>query len=250
MGFFRRKKSTVSTNSSGNSTTSAAAAKAKKKQQPRKPKKHVHFTDIKPIHHDYEFDWSLESEYWFSKAELKKFNEVRFDEADVLRKERGIRTSSRNDAEGIEGDSRDHFIGDALTHALDDDNDAHEISLWGIEHFVWPVLQKEMVSRKKVLKKVVIEWSILKNRRKDPKGLELAEDVAELSKWARDVATERGIKYCEMKRGGGLLKNTRGMMMGKSGRKNQLSMMLKVGNGEQDFGSAHKNKIYGKDTFV
>ena len=236
---FGRKKSDSSSNGSTMSTKAAAT-----KKQPRKPKKNVHFTDIKPIQHDYEFDWDLESEYWFSKAELKTFNEVRFDEADVLRKERGIRTKSRNDADDIEEeDDRNDFIGDALTHALDDDNDGHEISLRGIEHFVWPVLQKEMVTRKKVLKKLVIEWRLPINRRKDPQGLKLAEDSAKLSEWARDVAKERGIKYCEMKRGGMLLKNARAMRMNKSERR--LSKHVKKGFSWKDMGTSSKNQIYG-----
>ncbi|KAL7439299.1 hypothetical protein ACHAXM_009833 [Skeletonema potamos] len=209
----------------------------KKKQPPSKTKKKVHFNDIKPIFHTYEFDWALEGEYWFSQAELKTFNEVRFDEADVLRKERGIRTISRNDADAIEEEEdRNHFIGDALTHALDDDNDEHEISLRGIEHFVWPVLQKEMVTRKKQLKKVVIEWRLPVNRRKDPDGLKLAEESAKLSQWARDVASERGVKYCEMKRGGVLLKNSK--IMAKSMRK-----VVKQGFSYKDMGS--RNAIYG-----
>ena len=239
MGLFGRKKSNGSTGST-QSTNKAAAPK----KQPRKPKKHVHFTDIQPIHHNYDFDWDLEGEYWFSKAELKSFNEVRFDEADVLRKERGIRTKSRNDADDIEEEEdRNDFIGDALTHALDDDNDGHEISLRGIEHFVWPVLQKEMVTRKKALKKVVIEWRLPINRRKDPQGLKLAEDAAKLSEWARDVAKERGIKYCEMKRGGMLLKNARAMRMNASDRR--LSKFVKRGFSFKDMGSSTKNQIYG-----
>lgn len=237
---FRRKKSDSSSSSSSKSTVAAAK---KEQQPPSKPKKKVRFTDIKPIQHNYEFDWELEGEYWFSKAELKTFNDVRFDEADVLRKERGIRTISRNDADAIEEEEdRNHFIGDAMTHALDDDNDGHEISLRGIEHFVWPVLQKEMVTRKKVLKKVVIEWRLPVNRRKDPKGLKLAEESAKLSQWARDVAQERGIKYCEMKRGGMLLKNSK--TLNKTMRMNgRLSTAVKRGFSYKDMGS--KNDIYG-----
>jgi hypothetical protein len=197
--FFRRRSSVDSTE---------GVNIVKKQSSKHHKKKRVTFKDSETEHHTYEFDWDYFDDYFYSKEEVKSFSEHRYDEADILRKERGIRTSSRNDAEGIEGDSRDHFIGDALTHALDDDNDAHGVSLRGIEHFVWPVLQKEMVTRKKQVRKVVAEWSIPKNRRKDPKGLKLAEEVAELSKWARDVASERGIKYCEMKRGGGLLRNS------------------------------------------
>ncbi|KAL7540060.1 hypothetical protein ACHAWF_006584, partial [Thalassiosira exigua] len=162
------------------------------------------FTDTAGQRHEYDFDWELEPEYWYSKGELKAFNEVRFDEADVLRKERGIRTSSRNDADDMTDNKRDVFIGDKITNALDDVDDSHEISLRGIEHFVFPVLQKEMVRRKKDLKKTVLGYSRDPvARRKDPGGDKLALESAHHSQWARDVATERGIKYCQMKRGGG-----------------------------------------------
>ena len=236
MGIFSRKKN-VKADTDGNST-----AFKKKQLSPRsKSKRKVRFTDIKPLHHNYEFDWDLEGEYWFSKAELKAFNEVRFDEADVLRKERGIRTKSRDDADEIDNEEdRNDFIGDALTFALDDDNDGHEISLRGIEHFVWPVLQKEMVKRKKILKKVVVQWRIPMNRRKDPQGLKLAEESEKLSEWARNVAQERGIKYTEMRRGGLLLKNSKNMRMGRSRR---LSGAIKKGFSFKDMGS--KNAIYG-----
>lgn len=62
-------------------------------QQANKKKIHntnkVCFTDISNIKHEYSFDWDLESEYWYSKGELKSMAELRFDDADVLRKERG-----------------------------------------------------------------------------------------------------------------------------------------------------------------
>ena len=112
--------------------------------------------------------------------------------------------------------SRIVFIGDKITNALDDCDDNHEISIRGIEHFVFPVLQKEMVRRKKLLKKVVLGYSRDPiQRKKDPNGIKLADESAEHSKWARDVATERGIKYCQMKRGdgrgGGLLAASKNM---------------------------------------
>lgn len=135
---------------------------------------------------------------------MKSFNEIRFDEADVLRKERGILTSSRDDADLLTESSRNLFIGDTITHALDDEDDSHEISIRGIEHFVFPVLQKEMMMRKRELKNMVLVYSRDPTaRKKDPEGIKLAEDCAKYSSWARNVSTERGIKYCQMKRGGG-----------------------------------------------
>jgi hypothetical protein len=64
----------------------------------------------------------------------------------------------------------------------------------------------------------------------------LAEESAKLSQWARDVASERGVKYCEMKRGGVLLKNSK--IMAKSMRK-----VVKQGFSYKDMGS--RNAIYG-----
>jgi len=115
----------------------------------------------------------------------------------------------QDDADKIaDGREKEIYVGDTITAALDD-VDNGEVSVRGIEHFVWPVLQKEMISRKKELKAFVVEYSKDTNRRaNDPNGEKLAAAVVEMSKWARNVASERGIKYCQMKRGGALLKNT------------------------------------------
>jgi hypothetical protein len=219
-----------------------------RKKKQRKGKKKVRF-DTKTIQHDYEFEGDYFDDYFFNRPEIKAMNDRRFDEADILRKERGIRTKSRKDADDIEGEIHDHFIGDALTHALDDEKDDHEISLRGIEHFVWPVLQKEMQVRKNAVRRVVIDWSIPKNRKKDPKGLKLAEESAQLSKWARVVATERGIKYCEMKRGGMLLKNTRNMWSdaGNRGntRRNLGSLLRSITNKKVIEHKKRFGRIYG-----
>mmetsp|Transcript_35128 Transcript_35128/g.84783 ORF Transcript_35128/g.84783 Transcript_35128/m.84783 type:complete len:227 (+) Transcript_35128:237-917(+) len=214
MGLFSsnsRPKADGRNNKLRNSTGSAKLKKSLAK------KKRVQFTDIAAQKIEYEFDWDLEPEYWYNKEELKSFNEVRFDEAATLRKERSIRTASRNDADALSSSKRNVFIGDKITNALDDIDDNGEISIRGIEHFVFPVLQKEMVTRKKELKKGVLMFSRDPSvRRLDPKGIKLAEQTVAHSQWARDVATERGMKYCQMKRGagrgGGLLsmsKNTK-----------------------------------------
>lgn len=191
-----------SCNHSPRVTVSPKKQVATRKKLPSK--KHIRFTDTTDRTHEYEFDWEVETDYWFTRDELKVFNEVRYNDADVLRKERGIRTASRNDADTLSNSTRNIYIGDKITNALDDVDGNQEISVRGIEHFVFPVLQKEMVRRKKELKMIVIEYS--RNpaaRRKDPRGIKLGKDCAAKSAWARDVATERGIKYCQMKRGGG-----------------------------------------------
>lgn len=225
MGFFSSSKTTKA------SPKTKTVTRKQLSSTNTKTKKKVHFTDISNIKHEYEFDWDLEREYWFSKEELKGMNTVRFDDADILRKERGIRTASRNDADEFTESRRNLFIGDKITNALDDCDDNHEVSIRGIEHFVFPVLQKEMVRRKKELKMTVLGYSrdpVL--RKKDPNGIKLAEESANHSKWARDVATERGIKYCQMKRGagrgGGLLATSKQFDKPRRGSffKNNLSM--------------------------
>ncbi|KAL3780298.1 hypothetical protein ACHAW5_008340 [Stephanodiscus triporus] len=135
--------------------------------------KHVHFADhVSPQHQEYDFNWEFELAYWYSREDMKSF----------------IKTSS------------------SVIRSLmpwDDEDDSHEISTRGIEHFVFPVLQKEMMMRKRELKNMVLVYSRDPTaRKKDPEGIKLAEDCAKYSSWVRNVATERGIKYCQMKRGG------------------------------------------------
>eukprot|EP00580_Thalassiosira_gravida_P002452 CAMPEP_0201608846 /NCGR_PEP_ID=MMETSP0492-20130828/9266_1 /ASSEMBLY_ACC=CAM_ASM_000837 /TAXON_ID=420259 /ORGANISM="Thalassiosira gravida, Strain GMp14c1" /LENGTH=247 /DNA_ID=CAMNT_0048073857 /DNA_START=156 /DNA_END=899 /DNA_ORIENTATION=+ len=178
--------------------------KINRKQNHRTNKRGVHFTDIADQRHKYEFDWEAEGDYWFTPVELKSMNQARQDDAMILRSERHIKVATRDDADALSNTSHDVFIGYKITEALDDADDNHEVSIRGIEHFVHPVLQKEMVRRKKELKKSVLGYSRNpKMRRLDPKGVNLAKESTSHSQWARDVASERGIKYCEMKRGGG-----------------------------------------------
>ena len=224
---FRSKLSRTFTGSSSNCSDTKAKPASKKSSS--KNKRHISFTDVEIPRHEYDFDWDLEAEYWYPKAELKSFNEVRFDDADVLRKERGIRTASRNDADDLTSSRRDRFIGDKITNALDDRDTNPEVSVMGIEHFVHPVLQKEMVRRKNLLKATVVGYARdPKIRKADPQGIKLAEQSAELSQWARDVATERGIKYTQMKRGmgqgGGLL--SRGLNLNNTARRRFSALKL------------------------
>eukprot|EP00584_Thalassiosira_punctigera_P005670 CAMPEP_0172532302 /NCGR_PEP_ID=MMETSP1067-20121228/5409_1 /TAXON_ID=265564 ORGANISM="Thalassiosira punctigera, Strain Tpunct2005C2" /NCGR_SAMPLE_ID=MMETSP1067 /ASSEMBLY_ACC=CAM_ASM_000444 /LENGTH=189 /DNA_ID=CAMNT_0013316807 /DNA_START=132 /DNA_END=698 /DNA_ORIENTATION=- len=163
-----------------------------------KNKRRVHFTDTAARRHEYEFDWDLRSDYWYDRTELNSFSAVRFEEAATLREARGVSVSSRDDADGLTMSRRNLFVGDKITNALDDVDDNHEVSIRGIEHFVFPLLQKEMIARKKELKAAVLGYSRdPKARRLDPRGERLARESAVRSKWARDVAKERGIKYCQ-----------------------------------------------------
>ena len=185
MGLFGRSKKNDS------SSTNVSAKKVQQKKKKDSPK--IKFSDVDAEVRAYEFDWELEGEYWYTKEELKKMKDVRLNDAAILRKEREIRTATRDDADTLSGSRKSIFIGDSITHALDDRDENERVSVQGIEHFVWPVLQKEMVNRKKELKAAVVAFSRdPKLRKVDPQGEKLAEESAKLSQWARDVAKERG----------------------------------------------------------
>ena len=162
-------------------------------QQKKKGAPKIKFSDVGAEVRAYEFDWELEGDYWYTKDELKEMKDVRLKDAAILRKERNIKVATRDDADELSADHRGIFIGDSITHALDDRDENEMVSCQGIEHFVWPVLQKEMVNRKKELKATVVSFSRDPKRyNADPQGEKLAEASAKLSEWARDVAKERG----------------------------------------------------------
>jgi len=190
-----------------------SAPKAKRK--PAKKKKSVHFPTTREAaiqRYKYDFDWEFERAYWYSRDELGGFKHERLVDAGALREARGIEIASRDDADALAEDTKELYIGDKITFALDD-KDTGDVSIQGVEPFVYPVLQKEMVRRKKELKASVLARARDPQRKtKDPQGLRLAEESRGHSQWARDVASERGMKYTLMKRGsgggGGLLQQT------------------------------------------
>eukprot|EP00585_Thalassiosira_rotula_P011127 CAMPEP_0196156462 /NCGR_PEP_ID=MMETSP0910-20130528/42378_1 /TAXON_ID=49265 /ORGANISM="Thalassiosira rotula, Strain GSO102" /LENGTH=170 /DNA_ID=CAMNT_0041420913 /DNA_START=66 /DNA_END=575 /DNA_ORIENTATION=- len=150
---------TMGRNSFINITQKVSTKLFKRKQFHRTNKRGVHFTDTPDRHHKYEFDWDAEGDYWFSQVELKAMIQARQDDAMILRAERQIKVATRDDADALSNTSHDVFIGYKITEALDDADHNQEVSIRGIEHFVHPVLQKEMVRRKKELKKSVLGYS-------------------------------------------------------------------------------------------
>lgn len=194
-------------------------------------KKSIHFpTTVAAAiqRHQYSFDWEHERSYWYSREELNGFKAARLEDVGALRKVLGIEVASRDDADTLTTSVRDLFIHDKITFAfdlgdVDDVDDDHDISIQGIEHMVFPVLQKEMVGQRKELRGSVLGHARDPGRRKkDPQGLRLADESAAHSAWARDVAAERGMKYTQMKRGkgrgGGLLAMTHTMKTGRACR--------------------------------
>jgi len=80
-----------------------------------------------------------------------------------------------------------------LSAALSDEDRDEGVSIRGIEHFVYPDLQQEMIRRKKEVQREVMDF--VRAKRPDPQGWRLAEHSRTYSQWARNVALEKGMKY-------------------------------------------------------
>ncbi|KAL9185122.1 hypothetical protein ACHAXT_002899 [Thalassiosira profunda] len=179
-------------------------ATAKKAQGGFKPlkyngdggKKVVHFSTIEV--QPFRFDWSLVDDVFYSRRELTAMGQSRFDDAATLRQQR------RLDEKGGDGHSVDdgavsrknktRDIAELLSTALEDEDADDAVSIRGIEHFVYPDLQQEMIRRKKEVQREVLDF--VRQKRPDPQGWRLAQHSRTFSQWARNVAIEKGMKYC------------------------------------------------------
>ena len=125
---------------------------------------------------------------------------ARFDDAATLRKERLLdvpsgnpNTASQDDLDmGVKNTPKS--ISALLELALwDKDNLNDETSIRGIEHFVYPELQQEMIRKKKEVQAQVMLF--VRSKKPDPQGWRLANHSRMYSQWARDVAAEKGRAY-------------------------------------------------------
>lgn len=172
----------------------------------------VHFATVEVRH--FRFDWKLADQVFYSRAELASMGQARFDDAATLRAQRreqhpedkggGIGIGGGAGAVGeqlrhtvddvaISIKSKEKDIATLLNTALDDPDLDETVSIRGIEHFVYPDLQQEMIRRKKELQREVLEFT--KSPRPDPQGWRLAEHSRFFSLWARTVAVEKAMKY-------------------------------------------------------
>lgn len=166
-------------------------------------KKTVHFStvEVQPFH----FDWSLADDVFYTRTELTSMGKKRFEDASVVRsKLRSLTNSSpslkksdpkpevsRDDTAAI---ARGRNIDSLLSRALDDEDVYEGTTIRGIEHFVYPELQKEMILRKKQVQREVMDF--VRCKTPDPQGWRLARHSSTFSQWARNVAQEKGLKYC------------------------------------------------------
>lgn len=175
-----------------------ASGKRNKAQSNYKPlkysadgKKVVHFAtiEVQPFH----FDWSCKNDVFYTRPELTAMGQSRFDDAATLRKQLRLDEKSVDDV-GISNKSKVDVIANLLSAALEDEDRDENVSIRGIEHFVYPGLQQEMIRRKKEVQREVLDF--VRSKRADPQGWRLAEHSRSFSQWARNVALEKGMKAC------------------------------------------------------
>ncbi|KAL7502582.1 hypothetical protein ACHAXN_000523 [Cyclotella atomus] len=162
-------------------------------------KKTVHFSTIEVQH--FHFDWSCVDDCFYSRKELTAMGSARFDDAAALRRDRQLdcggtagspATASHDDLD-LSAKIKPRSISALLELALNDKDQTPGVSIRGIEHFVYPELQQEMIRKKKEVQAQVMLY--VKSKRPDPQGWRLANHSRMYSQWARDVAMEKGRAY-------------------------------------------------------
>lgn len=161
-----------------------------------KTKRHVTFNKVEV--QEFFFDKEDFPNLFYTRTELQVFNQSRFADVSYLRQKMEIgETRPRGGSCDMEtlktesGDTLDCVLIKAYGYP---DTDA-AVTIRGIEHFVYSLLQKEMIARKKRVQKEVLDFA--NGKYKDATGSKIADLAMLHSLWARDVATERGTKYAE-----------------------------------------------------
>lgn len=153
-------------------------------------KKSVHFQDDANTVHLIHFDWSSAADYFYTSDDITAMKSARYEDAAFFHVE-----SSQSAVDDLDMSRRRSIlcIDTLLQTALYRQDDDPTTSIRGIEHFVYPELQQEMIRRKKEVQSQVL--SFVKSKRPDPQGWRLANHSRMYSKWARDVALEKGMAY-------------------------------------------------------
>lgn len=162
-------------------------------------KKTVHFATIEV--QPYNWDYSCDGDVYYRKEQITAMNKQRFTDASKLRKERNIKVPPKDKNKDQQQTAKDDVdiakrtpdIDQLLQEAFDPSRDINdEISIRGIEHFVYPTLQQEMIRRKKHAKRELLNFQ--HSKRPDPRRL--ARLSEQNTQWAREVAIEKGMRYC------------------------------------------------------
>jgi hypothetical protein len=144
----------------------------------------------------------LADDVFYTRKELAEMGQSRFDDADILRKQRQLESTTQlttakeqaKDDVNTSIKSNEDLITELLSKALTDTDSDPNVSIRGIEHFVYPDLQQEMIRRKRQVQREVMEF--VRSKRPDPQGWRLADHSRQYSDWARNVAIQKGMNYC------------------------------------------------------
>jgi len=202
-------------------------------------KKTVHFATIEV--QQYNWDYTCDPDVYYLKKQIAAMNKQRFTDASKLRKQRNIKLPSKKDKEkakkacdDVDIAKRATDITQLLQEAFDPERDTDEqVSICGIEHFVYPALQKEMIQRKKQAQREVINFN-----KPNPQGWRLARLSEANTKWARDVAVEKGKRYCvnhETMNKRQVWKRSRRSSMSDMGRADTGELLHRLGRSEPVF---------------
>jgi hypothetical protein len=153
----------------------------------RKKAARVHFSSKEAEVHRYEFNPSLVGDVFYTRCELEDMDRSRYEDAAMLRKQR------LNDLEQLSNESTRNDVTMLLAKALSDNDWDEATSIKGIEHFVYPAIRREMIQRKDELRREVLNFA--HSKRPDPQGWRLAQHSRMLSRWAQEVAQEKGMRY-------------------------------------------------------
>jgi len=166
----------------------------------------VHFStiEVQPFH----FDWSLADDVFYTREELTAMGKTRSDDAATLRQHRRRAEAEKESKAEAKKKNEDQCVDDLdlpkknkvedvatlLSQALAFADTNEKASIRGIEHFVYPELQQEMIRRKKEVQREVL--ALFRSKTPDPQGWRLANHSRSFTQWSRNVALEKGMKYC------------------------------------------------------
>ena len=155
-------------------------------------KKSVRFSPDKDQVHLIQYDWSFvgNNDYFYSSAEIATMKSARYEDAAVFRDEDKRSSSTATDDLDVSRRQSVLCIDTLLNMALNHPDNDPVTSIRGIEHFVYPELQQEMIRKKKEVQAQVMNF--VKSKKPDPQGWRLANHSRMYSQWARDVALEKG----------------------------------------------------------
>lgn len=170
--------------------------KKKKKKNNIGRRRNVTFNKVEV--QEFYFDKEDFPNQFYSRPELQVFNQSRFDDASKLRRKHEAlyaESGAKDDIDAMNPKNTGDDLDTVLIKAYADPDTDDDMTIRGIEHFVYSLLQKEMIARKKQVQREVIDFA--NSKQKDPQGWRISETSKLHSQWARDVATERGFRYAE-----------------------------------------------------